>query len=299
MTILRTVFRTCTLCEAMCGLKLELDGDRIVSVRGDEDDPFSQGYVCPKGVAIGDVHHDPDRLRTPLMRAADGSFAPVGWDEAFHLVEQRLLAVRAKEGADAIALYMGNPIIHNYGVILLRASFAQAVGSRNCFGPGSQDTSPRWAVSYLLYGSSLVVPVPDIDRTQYFLCVGANPWISNGSLMTAPDVRGRLRAIRQRGGRIVVVDPRRTETAREADEWIAIRPGGDAALLIAVVQTLIDEGKIDEHCINKMARGWTEIRQRLVAFTPERVAAGIGIDAKTIRRLAREFADAPTRSLSG
>jgi anaerobic selenocysteine-containing dehydrogenase len=179
----------------MCGLKLELDGDRIVSVRGDEDEPFSQGYICRKGVAIGDMHHDPDRLRTPLRRAADGSFAPIGWDEAFGLVEQRLHAVRARGGMDAIAVYMGNPIIHNYGVLLLRASFARAVGSRNCFGPGSQDTSLRWAVSYLLYGSSLVTPVPDIDRTQYFLGVGANPWISNGSLMTAPDAGRRLRAI--------------------------------------------------------------------------------------------------------
>jgi anaerobic selenocysteine-containing dehydrogenase len=229
-----------------------------------------------------------------MRRAADGSFVPIGWDEAFDLVEQRLLAVRARSGADAIAVYMGNPIIHNYGVLLLRASFARAVGSRNCFGPGSQDTSPRFAVSWLLYGSSLVTPVPDVDRTQYFLCVGANPWISNGSLMTAPDVRRRLRAIRQRGGRIVVVDPRRSETAREADEWIAIRPGGDAALLLAMVQTLVDDGKIDEHRINKMAGGWTEIRQRLAVFTPERVAAGIGIEAKTIRRLAREFADAPS-----
>lgn len=135
--------------------------------------------------------------------------------------------------------------------------------------------------------------MPDIDRTQYFLCVGANPWISNGSLMTAPDIRRRLRGIRERGGRIVVIDPRRTETAREADEWIAIRPGGDAELLIAMVQTLVEDGKIDERRIEKMARGWTEIRQRLIAFTPERVAAGIGIDAKTIWRLAREFADAP------
>ncbi len=294
MTTPRTVFRTCTLCEAMCGLKLELDGDRIVSVRGDEDDPFSQGYICPKGVSIGDVHHDPDRLRTPVKRTPDGGFAPIGWNEAFALVERRLRAIRATNGADAIATYMGNPIIHNYGVLLLRVGFARSIGSRNFFGAGSQDTSPRWAVSYYLYGSSLVTPVPDIDRTQFFLCVGANPWISNGSLMTAPDIRRRLRAIRQRGGRIVVVDPRRTETAREADEWIAIRPGGDATLLLAMVKTLIDDGNIDEQRIEKMALGWAEIRQRLGAFTPERVAAHVGIEAETIRRLAREFAGAPT-----
>jgi anaerobic selenocysteine-containing dehydrogenase len=293
MTALRTVFRTCTLCEAMCGLKLELDEDHIVSVRGDEDDPFSRGYVCPKGVAIGDVHHDPDRLRTPVRRAADGSFVPISWDDAFDMVEERLHAVRRRGGADAIAVYMGNPIIHNYGVLLLRAGFARAVGSRNFFGPGSQDTSPRLAVSYLLYGSSLVTPVPDIDRTQYFLCVGANPWISNGSLMSAPDIRRRLRAIRERGGRIVVVDPRRSETAREADEWIAIRPGGDAALLLAMTQTLIEDGRIDDLHINNMAHGWPDVRQRLADFAPERVAASIGIDARTIRRLAYEFAEAP------
>src|SRR5690349_19078029 len=288
----RTVFRTCTLCEAMCGLKLELERDRIVLVRGDEDDLFSKGYICPKGVAIGDVHHDPDRLRTPLKRAADGSFAPIGWEEAFDLIGERLHAVRAKGGADAIAVYMGNPIIHNYGAGLLRAGFARAVGSRNFFGPGSQDTSPRFAVSYLLYGSSLVTPVPDIERTQYFLCLGANPWISNGSLMTAPDVRRRLRAIRQRGGRIVVVDPRRTESAREADEWIAIRRGGDAALLLAMVQTLIDAGKVDEARIDAAAQGWPLLRDRLAAFTPERAAARTGIAPDTIRRLARELADA-------
>ncbi len=294
MTTSRTVFRTCTLCEAMCGLKLELKGDRIVSVRGDEDDPFSRGYICPKGVSIGEVHHDPDRLRTPVKRMPDGGFAPIGWEDAFALVERRLQAIRATDGADAIATYMGNPIINNYGVLLLRAGFARSIGSRNFFGAGSQDTSPRWAVSYYLYGSSLVTPVPDIDRTQFFLCVGANPWVSNGSLMTAPDIRRRLRAIRQRGGRIVVVDPRRTETAREADQWIAIRPGGDATLLLAMVKTLVDDGNIDEQRIDGMAHGWAEIRQRLDAFTAERVAARVGVEAETIRRLAREFAAAPT-----
>ncbi|MGB0083855.1 MAG: molybdopterin-dependent oxidoreductase [Rhodomicrobiaceae bacterium] len=294
MTMLRTVFRTCTLCEAMCGLKLEVEGDQILSVRGDEEDPFSHGYICPKGVAIGDVHHDPDRLRSPIKRLADGSFVPIGWAEAFNLIEQRLRAVRRNYGADAIAIYMGNPIIHNYGMLSLRASFARAVGTHNCFGPGSQDTSPRWAVSYLLYGSSLVTPVPDINRTQYFLCVGANPWVSNGSLMSAPDMRRRLRAIRERGGRMVVVDPRRTETAREADEWIAIRPGGDAGLLLAMAQTLLADGKIDERRIRKATRGWAEIRGQLAAFTPERVTVQTGIDADTIRRLAREFANAST-----
>jgi anaerobic selenocysteine-containing dehydrogenase len=291
MSGLRTVYRACTLCEASCGLALEVEGKRIVSARGDDEDPFSHGYVCPKGVSIAGIHHDPDRLRSPVRRTLDGTFEPIGWHEALDLVGARLNALRRQHGADAIALYMGNPIIHNHGALLLRTGLASAVGTRNRFSAGSQDTSPRFAVSYLLYGSSLVTPVPDIDRTQYFLCIGANPWVSNGSLMTAPDVHRRLRAIRERGGRIVVVDPRRTETAREADEWVPIRPGSDAAFLLAMVHTLVADGRVDEARIAKVARGWVEVRDSLSAFTPERVGPQTGIAPPTIRRLALEFAD--------
>jgi anaerobic selenocysteine-containing dehydrogenase len=289
-----TVYRSCTLCEATCGLALEVEGDRIVSVRGDDDDVFSGGYVCPKGVAIAGVHHDPDRLRTPMRRAADGGFEPIGWGPALDLVAERLSALRVQHGRDAIAVYMGNPIIHNHGALLLRAGFLRALGTRNSFSAGSQDTSPRFATSYHLYGSSLIVPIPDLDRTHYFLCIGANPWVSNGSFMTAPDVRRRLRGIRERGGRIVVVDPRRTETAREADEWIPIRPGSDAAFLLAMVQTLVADGRIDEAGLASIADGWPRVRDRLAAFAPGRVATYTGIPAATIERLARELADAPS-----
>jgi anaerobic selenocysteine-containing dehydrogenase len=292
MTTPRTVFRTCSLCEAMCGLKIEVEGDRIVSVRGDPDDVFSHGYVCPKGVSIGDVHHDPDRLREPMRRVARGRFEPIGWVEAFDLVAARLKAIRRTHGGDAIAVYMGNPIIHNYGVLAIRAGFARSIGTHNRFGPGSQDTSPRFATSYLLYGSSLTIPVPDIDRTSHFLCIGANPWVSNGSFMSAPDIHRRLRALRERGGKIVVVDPRRTETAREADEWVPIKPGGDAALLLAMAQTLIADGRADDARISAVTDGWDEVRARLAACTPERMEAQAGISAATIRRLANEFADA-------
>ena len=294
MVVPHTAYRTCSLCEASCGLTLGLEGDRIVSVRGDADDPLSRGYICPKGVSIADVHHDTDRLRTPVRRSADGSFRPIGWQEAFELVGTRLATLRAHHGADALAVYMGNPIIHNHGALLLRAGFVRAFGTHNSFSAGSQDTSPRFAVSCLLYGSSLVTPIPDIDRTHYLLCIGANPWVSNGSLMTAPDVRRRLRAIRERGGRIVVVDPRHTETAREADEWVPIRPGGDAALLLAMAHTLVAEGRVDETAIASIAHGWPEVRDRLPAFVPERVAGLTGIAPATVRRLARELADAPS-----
>jgi anaerobic selenocysteine-containing dehydrogenase len=293
-TARRTAYRSCTLCEATCGLTLEIEGERIVSVRADEDDVFSRGYICPKGVAIADVHHDPDRLRAPMRKQTDGSFAPISWDEAFAVVAERLGAVRAQHGADAIAVYVGNPIIHNHGALLARSGFLRAIGTRNSYSAGSQDTSPRFATSYHLYGSSLMIPTPDIDRTHHLLCIGANPWVSNGSFMTAPDVRRRLRAIRERGGRIVVVDPRRTETAREADEWVPIRPGSDAALLLAMIQALVAGGRVDEARIAAAADGWPQVRDRLAAFAPERVASFTGVPPATIRRLAQELVDAPS-----
>ena len=289
-----TAYRTCTLCEATCGLAMEVEGDRILSVRGDDDDVFSRGYVCPKGIAIADVHHDPDRLRTPVRRRGDGSFEPVGWDLALDLVATRLRDVRARHGGDAVGFYWGNPTGNNHGALLLLDAFTKALGTRNRFSAGSQDANPRLVVSHLLYGSSASIPVPDVDRTRYFLCLGANPVVSNGSVMTAPDMRGRLRAVRARGGKLVVVDPRRTETAREADEHVPIRPGTDAALLLAMVQTLVARGRVDRALLERATTGWPEIERGLAAFPPARVADFTGIDAATIERLAVEFANAPS-----
>ena len=288
----RTVFRTCTLCEATCGLRFEVEGDRILSVRGDEDDVFSRGYVCPKGIAIADVHHDPDRLRQPVRRTRGGAFEPLSWDDALDLAARRLHDVRAQHGNDAIGFYWGNPTGNDHGALLLISSLTKAIGTRNRFSAGSQDANPRVVTSYLLYGSAVTIPVPDVDRTDYFLCLGANPLVSNGSVMTAPDMRARLRAVRARGGKVVVVDPRRTETAKEADEHVSIRPGGDAALLLAMAQVLLDGERIDRVGLERSTRGWQEVAERLAAFTPERVAAFSGVSADTIRRLALEFAAA-------
>jgi anaerobic selenocysteine-containing dehydrogenase len=290
----RTVYRTCTLCEATCGLAMEVEGDRVLSVRGDAEDVFSHGYVCPKGVAIADVHHDPDRLRTPVRRTAGGSFEPIGWDEALDLVASRLRAIRAEHGADAVALYWGNPNGNNHGALLMLDAFTKALGTRNRYSAGSQDANPRVVVSYLLYGSSTSLPVPDVDRTQYLLCLGANPVVSNGSVMTAPGLRQRLRGLRARGGKLVVVDPRRTETAREADEYVAIRPGTDAALLLAMTQVLVAQGRTDRTFLEQQTSGWPEIERRLAAYTPARVADFTGVPAATIERLALEFAAAPS-----
>src|SRR5438105_481039 len=253
-----TVFHTCSLCEATCGLRFEVEDNRIVSVRGDDDDVFSKGYVCPKGIAIADVHHDPDRLRRPVRRTAAGDFEEISWDEALDLVAGRLGEVRAQHVSNAIGFYWGNPTGNNHGAPLMLSSFTKALGTRNRFSAGSQDANPRLVTSYELYGSSISIPIPDIDRTDYFLCLGGNPMISNGSVMTAPDMRRRLRAVRERGGKIVVVDPRRTETAKEADEHVAIRPGGDAAFLLAMARVLVERGRDGHHRWQSRVRGLPE-----------------------------------------
>ena len=289
-----TVHRTCTLCEATCGLTFQVDGDRILSVRPDPHDPISKGYVCPKGIAIAEVHDDPDRLRQPLRRTARGSFAPIAWKEALDEAADGLRRVRDRHGADAVAIYWGNPVIHNHGALLVRGGLNKALGTRNLYGAGSQDVSPRFGASFHLYGSSVSIPVPDIDRTDFFFCVGANPLVSNGSVMTAPDMRGRLRKLRQRGGKVVVVDPRRSETAREADEHVAIRPGADAALLLAMAAVIVRNGHANVAAIAQAASGWDEIERRLRALDLESVARATGVATERIVRLATEFAERPS-----
>jgi anaerobic selenocysteine-containing dehydrogenase len=288
----KTVLRSCNLCEAGCGLEMDVDGDRIVAVRPDEHDPVSHGYVCPKGMAIAEIHHDPDRLRRPVRRDADGTFHEIGWDEAFSLVGERLRAIRSAHGSDAIGVYFGNPLVHNYSGVMTVGALVNAIGTRNRTSASSQDTAPRFAASYYLYGNTAVYPVPDLARTNYFLCIGANPVVSQGSTMVTPNVRATLRAITERSGRIVTVDPRFTETAKLASEHVPIRPGGDAAFLLSFLHVLVQERCIDRDAVDRVATGWSEIEPRLAPFTPERTAALTGIDAATTRRLAREFAAA-------
>jgi anaerobic selenocysteine-containing dehydrogenase len=288
----RTVNRSCSLCEASCGLTFEVAGDRgderIVSVRPDHDDVSSKGYVCPKGMAMAAVHHDPDRLRTPMRRRADGDFEPISWAEAFDLVAERLLAIRREHGSDAIATYVGNPVVHNHGAVLMRHGFLKALGTRNSFSAGSQDTSPRFAASHYLYGNSLVMPVPDVDRTDWFLCIGANPFVSQGSAASGPDMKNRIRAIRERGGKVVVVDPRRTETGRDADEVVRIRPGGDAAFLLAMVRLVVDRHGMAAG-VRESLDGWDRTWPLLQRLDLEAAARYAGVELATIERLAAEF----------
>jgi anaerobic selenocysteine-containing dehydrogenase len=288
--------RACNLCEAICGLEIRLEDGRVASIRGDRDDPLSRGHICPKAVALQDLHHDPDRLRRPVRRTADG-WQEIGWDEAFEEAASGLRAVSRKHGRDAVALYLGNPHVHDSGGLLYGPLLMRALGTRSRYSATSVDQLPHHLVSRLLFGHQLLLPVPDIDRTQFLLIVGANPAVSNGSLMTAPGVRRRLRAIRERGGAVVVVDPRRSETAELADRHLFIRPGTDALLLLALVRTVLEEGLADPGRLARLGPhtdGLDRVRELARDFDPETVGAGVGIEGKEIRRLARDFCAAPS-----
>ncbi len=294
----RTAYRTCPLCEATCGLELTLDGDDLVSIRGDARDVFSHGFICPKGAALKQLHEDPDRLRTPMIKDGD-SHRPASWDEAFALIDARLAPILAVD-RNAVAIYLGNPNAHNLDSLLYGRVLLKALSTRNVYSASSVDQIPKQLASSLMFGTGTTVPVPDVDRTRHLLMLGANPLASNGSLMTAPDMRGRLRALRARGGKLVVIDPRRTRTAEEADEHHFIRPGTDALLLFALVHVLFDEDLADPgDRLAALADGIDEVRELAQSFAPEQVAPACGIDADEIRRMARELAAAPAAAVYG
>ena len=287
----RSHYRICPLCEACCGLEVRTQGERIVGIRGAEFDVFSAGYICPKGFALKDLHEDPDRLRTPLIRR-DGRFVEASWDEAFAEIERRLVPILQTQGRDAVALSVGNPSAHKYGLLLYFGRLAKALGTKNVFSASTLDQMPKQLASGLMFGHWLSIPVPDIARCQHLLVIGANPAASNGSLWTVPDFRGKAKAMRARGGRLVVIDPRRTETAAMADRHHAIRPGSDALLLAAMTHTLFDEGLLRLGRLAPYVNGVDAVRDAVAPFTPERVAARCGVAAADIRTLARELAAA-------
>ena len=287
-----THYRACNLCEAICGLAIEVEDGRITSIKGDPADPFSRGHICPKAVALQDIQNDPDRLRTPMRR--DGTeWRAIGWDEAFAHAAQGIAAVIAAHGGDAVATYQGNPNVHNWGMMTHASAYLGLIRTRNRFSATSVDQLPFQLAAYWMYGHQLLLPIPDIDNTDYFLMLGANPLVSNGSLMTVPDVAKRLKAIQARGGKLVVVDPRRTETALVASEHHFVRPGTDAALLLGLLSTLLDEGLGRPGRLAGHLDGFDAVAARILPFTAERAAGVTGIPADEIRRIAREFAAAP------
>jgi anaerobic selenocysteine-containing dehydrogenase len=288
-------FRTCPLCEATCGLAVEHVDNAVTRVRGDDLDAFSGGFMCPKGVALKALHEDPDRVRVPLIRER-GSFRVAGYDEAFRVIADRLQPLLAEHGRDACAVYLGNPNVHNLGFLTHMRAMLRALGTHNVFSGSTLDQYPKQLSAALMFGTSMSVPVPDLDRTDFLLMLGANPAASNGSLMTAPNARGRLRKIRNRGGKVVVIDPRRTRTAADADEHLFIRPGTDAMLLMALVNTIFAEG-LEEPVA--YLNGLKQVRELARDFTADRVAPVTRIDAEAIRRLARELAQARSAAVYG
>ena len=288
--------RACHLCEAICGLTIETtteDGaaPRITSIKGDALDTFSRGHICPKAVALQDIQNDPDRLRQPMRRVGN-QWQAIGWPEAFALVAERLAAIQARHGANAVAVYQGNPSVHNYGLMTHSNYFLGLLKTRNRFSATSVDQLPHHLSSYLMYGHGFLLPIPDIDHTDFMLILGANPLASNGSIMTVPDVEKRLKAIQARGGKVVVVDPRRSETAAMADQHLFVRPGGDAALLFGVLNTLFEEGLTrDSHL---PVDGLPEVRAAISRFGPEAMSPLCAVPAAQIRQLARDFAAAPS-----
>ncbi|MFZ2501971.1 MAG: molybdopterin-dependent oxidoreductase, partial [Nocardioides sp.] len=288
----------CNLCEAICGLKITLTDGAITDIRGDQDDPLSRGHICPKGVALADLYADPDRLRRPLRRrrnpadptGASDTWDELGWPEALDLAASRLAEVIARGGRDSVGVYLGNPNAHSLGFATHGLALVKSLGTKNLFSASSVDQLPHQLVAHWMFGHQLMLPIPDLDRTDHFLVIGANPMASNGSLMTAPDFPSRMRELRQRGGRLVVLDPRRTETAKIADEHHFVRPGSDVFVVLAMVATLIAEGVATWPAYAAVDRA--QLEAALAPFTPERAEAASGLPAADVCRLAREFAAA-------
>ncbi len=281
----------CRICEVTCGLIATIDDGRVTKLRPDPDHVVSRGYSCPKGLASHEVTHDPDRILHPMKRTAAG-WERISWEQAIGEIGAKLDALRAAHGPHAIALYTGNPSGYAYAHRIYSANWIKAIGSRNSYGAGSQDNLADFLAARFLYGASFRQPVPDVDRARYLLVVGTNPLISQGTLVHMVDAKARLRAVAERGGRVVVIDPRRTETARIAAEHHFIRPGTDTFMLLAMVRTILDEGREDRTFLAAHATGVEWLRDVVAPFTLERAAAETGIDAETIRRLAGEFAAA-------
>lgn len=290
--------QTCSICEAMCGLLVEHRDGEVLSIRPNPDDVLSRGHICPKAVALKDIHTDPDRLRRPVRRTADG-WEEISWDEAFDTVERRIAAIRAAHGNDAVALYAGNPTVHNLGAMLSIGNFIRAARTRNLYSATSVDQLPHMVASWAMFGHQFLMPVPDVDRTRLFVCIGGNPVASGGSLMGAPGFEKRVDALRARGGRFVVIDPRRTESAAIADDYLPIRPGTDVYLLLALVREVFAAGRVDLGHLADRVDGLESLRDAVGRFDPALLAARTGIAQDRIAALAREIAGEPRALVYG
>ena len=288
-----THHRSCNLCEAICGLEIVLEHDLVISIKGDSLDPLSRGHICPKAVALKDIREDPNRLRRPVKKTAEG-WQEISWKEAVDEISMRTATMRDRHGDRSLAVYLGNPTVHSYGAMLFQRPFLRALGRPQLYSATSVDQLPHHFAASLMLGHSLLIPVPDVDRTDFMLIIGANPIASNGSLMTAPGMRRRLKAIRERGGKVVVIDPRRTETADVADEHHFIRPGTDVWLLAALLHVTVQEGLDSDGRLRGLLRNRAELAELVAEVTPEVAGPRTGMAVESIRLLARQFAKSPT-----
>ncbi|MGB0971427.1 MAG: molybdopterin-dependent oxidoreductase, partial [Mycobacterium sp.] len=293
-----TALRICPLCEATCGLALTIDDGRVVGARGDREDVFSAGFICPKGASFAELDNDPDRLTAPLVRR-DGTLIEATWDEAFSAVAAGLGTVLADHGGVSVGVYLGNPNAHTVAGALYPPLIIRGLGTRQVYSASTLDQMPKHVALGLMFGSPVAFTVPDLDRTDYLVIIGANPVVSNGSLATAADFGGKLRNLRKRGGKLVVIDPARTRTAQLADRHLAPRPGTDAAFLFAVVHTLFEEGLVDLGALAGRVAGLDDVGELARDFPPSVVAAHCGVEADEIRALARDLAGARTAAVYG
>ncbi len=284
-------YRNCNLCEAICGLEITHENGKILKIEGDHADLFSLGHICPKAVALKDIYEDKNRLRKPVRRTANG-WQEISWDKAFDEVANKLLDIQTRFGRDAIAVYQGNPSVHNLGTMLNGREILKALRTRNNYSATSVDQLPHHFASQLMFGHPFLIPIPDLDRTDFFMILGGNPLASNGSLMTAPDVKNRLEAVKNRGGKIVLIDPRKTETARVTSEHLFIRPATDAYFLLAVIHTLFAKNLVNPERLTEFTDGIETLREISNEWTTEKAEKMTGISAPEIERLAVEFAKA-------
>ena len=288
MSEIKTHYRNCNICEAMCGLEIKYQDQEILSIKGDQKDPFSKGYNCPKATALQDFYTDKDRLKTPIRRTATG-WEDISWDEAFTEITEKFKDTQKQYGKNSLAVYLGNPNAHNLGNALFLKPFMKSLGTLNRFSSASTDQMPHHVAANFMFGAGMLIPVPDIDRTDFMLIIGGNPVVSNGSMMTAPNVIGRMKAIQKRGGKIVVVDPRRTRTAKIADQHLFIRPEKDALLLFAMIHCVFASKSVNLRHLENMIDGLDALESIAKDYSPESVAKYVGIAASDIGKLADDM----------
>ncbi|WP_339769154.1 molybdopterin-dependent oxidoreductase [uncultured Paraglaciecola sp.] len=281
-------YSTCTLCEAMCGIEVTIQDREILSIAGDKKNPFSEGHVCPKAAAMKDLYDDPQRLRQPMRKTASG-FEPISWDEALDTVATRLHAIQNQHGNDAVGVYLGNPNAHNMGSILFGPYFYRALNTHNRFSATSVDQLPHHIVSRQMFGHQLQIPIGDIDHTDYFMIIGGNPLASNGSIMTVPHIKRRLKGIQKRGGKVVVIDPKKSETADISCDHHFIKPGSDALLMLAMLNTMFAKNLVDADELLTHAPDLLQVESFVKDYPPERVAERVGISADEIETMVIEF----------